>query len=190
MRRTYALLYRLGLLPWDSPEPPSALVAFVAAARPGTAVDLGCGTGVQARYLAEHGWQVTGVDAVPRAIATARRADPRGTVTWRVADVTVPSDVDPDSRLAGSCDLLLDNGCLHGLAGDEREGWASTVRHLGAPGATLLIRAAPARRGPGIGPSGIDRSALDAVLADNWSPLPVPISGRHDWYVYTRRATH
>jgi SAM-dependent methyltransferase len=189
MRRTYALLYRLGLLPWDSPEPPPALVAFVAATRPGSAVDLGCGTGAQARYLAAHGWQVTGVDAVARAIARARRADPGGTVTWRVADVTEPSDVDPDRRLAGSCDLLLDSGCLHGLAGDERAGWASTVRHLAAPGATLLIRAAPSRRRPGIGPSGIDRSTLDTVLGGIWAPSPVPWSGRHGWHVYRRRAT-
>jgi SAM-dependent methyltransferase len=188
MRRTYALLYRLGLLPWDSPEPPPALVAFVAAARPGTAVDLGCGTGVQARYLAAHGWHVTGVDAVARAIARARRADPGGTVTWRIADVTVPSDVDPDRRLVGSCDLLLDNGCLHGLAGDERAGWASTVQHLAAPGGTLLIRAAPARHRAGIGPSGIDRSTLDAVLGAMWSPSPASTSGRPDWYAYTRRA--
>jgi SAM-dependent methyltransferase len=188
MRRTYGLLYRLGLRPWDSPDPPQPLVAFVAATEPGTAVDLGCGTGVQARYLVAHGWRVTAVDAVAQALVLARRADPNRTVTWRMADVTVPSDVDPDGRLAGACDLVLDNGCLHGLTGEERDGWASTVHHLAAPRAALLIRAAsPGPRGLTIGPSGIDTSTMDATLGPLWSRQSTHPSGGRDWYAYARQ---
>jgi SAM-dependent methyltransferase len=182
MRRTYQALYRLGLLPWESTEVPAPLVEFVAAAAtPGTAVDLGCGTGRQALYLAGHGWTVTGVDFTPQAILQARRADPAARVTWRVADVTSSAEVDPAGALAGGCDLVLDNGCLHGLPVTARSGWAATVGHLAAAGATLLLRAAPARHGPRVGPRGIDQSTVDELLA-GWTGSA--IGG--GWYRYRR----
>jgi methylase of polypeptide subunit release factors len=55
-----------------------ALVEGPAAPPPGRALDLGCGTGMDSVYLALHGWDVTGVDQVPRAMALAHhRASPR-----------------------------------------------------------------------------------------------------------------
>ena len=39
----------------------------------GRALDLGCGTGTNSIYLAQHGWETTGVDFVPRAIGIAKR---------------------------------------------------------------------------------------------------------------------
>lgn len=89
---------------------------------------------------------------------------------WRVADVTEPGAVDPDSRLVGATSLLLDNGCLHGIPAGRRPGWATTVSTLAAPAATLLVRAAPRRR-RGIGPRGIDEGEVTALLADCWQPL-------------------
>ena len=38
----------------------------------GTALDIGCGTGDNSIYLAKHGWQVTGVDFVAKAVDKAR----------------------------------------------------------------------------------------------------------------------
>ncbi len=40
---------------------------------PGSAVDLGCGTGTLALLLERHGWQVTGIDASPGMVEEARR---------------------------------------------------------------------------------------------------------------------
>ena len=44
--------------------------------RPGRAIDIGCGTGTNCKYLLDHGWDVTGVDFVPRALAVAKRKAP------------------------------------------------------------------------------------------------------------------
>jgi SAM-dependent methyltransferase len=168
MRKTYRILYALGLLPWDSANVPEPLARFAAAAHAGVAVDLGCGTGAQARYLAGRGWAVTAVDYTPRAVELARRDDPQGTVTWRVADVTAPAEVDPTGELADRCDLILDNGCLHGIPAARRTGWASTVQRLAGPRATVLVRAAP----PGgrlIGPHGMAEAQLAALLGKAWS---------------------
>ena len=39
---------------------------------PGSALELGCGTGDCSIYLAQHGWQVTAVDFMPKALDKAR----------------------------------------------------------------------------------------------------------------------
>ncbi|MGB9302869.1 MAG: class I SAM-dependent methyltransferase, partial [Mycobacterium sp.] len=71
----YRLIYRLGLIIWRRDTPPAELVALVegpTALPAGRALDLGCGTGTDTIYLATHGWDVTGVDMVPKALDIAR----------------------------------------------------------------------------------------------------------------------
>ena len=77
-RAVYDLLYRIGA-PWDGPPRPE-LVALVEAGvltparlAPGRAIDLGCGTGANVRYLARHGFETTGVDFSTVALQVARR---------------------------------------------------------------------------------------------------------------------
>ena len=182
MRAVYRMLYRTGVTPWDGPGIPVTLMAEAGSAQPGIAVDLGCGTGHQARYLASRGWSVTAVDYLTEVIATARSRDLDGTVTWWVADVTDLAAVDPGSRLSGTVTLVLDNGCLHGITGRRRGGWARTVGALAAPGCVLLIRAA--RRGHrGAGPRGIEPTELASLLGDGWLTTPVPAPG---WHRYVR----
>ena len=189
MRRVYGLLYRAGITPWDSALIPGPLAGEIQAAAPGTAVDLGCGTGRQARYLAANGWSVTAVDFVPRALdraAAADRARPggrtaAGTVTWRLADVTRTAEVDPDRTLARRVSLILDNGCLHGIPsnhnpGTGRNGWARTIEHLAAPGCVLLLRAIPARRRTP-NPAGTGRSGTAELLGGRWHLTSTPAPG-------------
>jgi tellurite methyltransferase len=68
----------------ESP-PDSLLVELVDALPAGSALDLACGTGRNAVYLAGSGWQVTAVDASPVAIARLRQVLPQ--VDARVADL-------------------------------------------------------------------------------------------------------
>lgn len=188
MRSTYQTLYRIGLRPWDSDRIPPELAAVADGAgerTPRVAVDLGCGTGAQARYLAGLGWRVTAVDYIPQAIARARQGDPGGLVRWRLADVTEPERVDPDGALAGRTRLVLDNGCLHGVPTRLRTGWAATVNRLAAGDADLLIRAAPpGPRWPG--PAGIAAATITALLGDGWTASTPPAPG---WHHYRRQTS-
>jgi tellurite methyltransferase len=64
--------------PWGT-EPLSVVVEHVEAFRPGVVLDLGGGDGRNALFLAEHGFEVTVVDVVPRALETlARASEERG----------------------------------------------------------------------------------------------------------------
>ncbi|MGO8863658.1 MAG: class I SAM-dependent methyltransferase [Acidimicrobiales bacterium] len=70
-------------LVWTS-TPNQFLVADVVGLPAGRAVDLACGEGRNSIWLAEQGWEVTGVDFSPVGLAKAKRfADLRGVeVTW------------------------------------------------------------------------------------------------------------
>lgn len=58
-------------LVWTA-EPNRFVEAELTHLRPGRALDLGCGEGRNAVWLAEHGWQVTGVDFSPVALEKGR----------------------------------------------------------------------------------------------------------------------
>lgn len=139
-RAVYWLFYRLGLIVWQRPTPPTELVTLVEGPSPlpaGHALDLGCGTGTDTIYLATRGWEVTAVDMVPKALATARRR----AVTANVAPRFFLGDVTRLRELAvgDGYTLLLDFGCFHTLPEDQRPAYISSVSHAAAAGATLLL---------------------------------------------------
>lgn len=72
-----------------SGNPNAALVAHVSELTGETSLDLGCGEGADAIWLAQRGWQATGVDVSPTALARAQQAaEERGvSPTWVEADL-------------------------------------------------------------------------------------------------------
>lgn len=81
--------YAASELVWSA-GPNQTVVDEVSGLVPATALDLGCGEGRNALWLAEHGWAVTAVDFSPVAIDKARAWATRRGVDLRllVADVT------------------------------------------------------------------------------------------------------
>lgn len=142
--RWYALLYRtayfLHINVWDRAQPPPVLVDLIEGPDPlptGRALDLGCGTGTESIYLARHGWEVTGLDLTPRALAIARQRAARADVSPRflLGDTTRLRD----TGAGEGYDLLIDYGCYHTLPLDRREAYAEGVSEAAAPGATFLL---------------------------------------------------
>jgi 2-polyprenyl-3-methyl-5-hydroxy-6-metoxy-1,4-benzoquinol methylase len=69
----YDAWYRFGTPPWVGPARSELVGLFESGAlSPGRALDLGCGTGDNAVFLARHGFNVTAVDFAPAAIAAGR----------------------------------------------------------------------------------------------------------------------
>jgi SAM-dependent methyltransferase len=74
-----------------SGKPNDLLVRYAADLSPGTALDLGCGEGGDALWLADRGWQVTAVDvsevALRRGAAHAADAGVESRITWQRHDL-------------------------------------------------------------------------------------------------------
>ena len=131
----------------------------------GRALDVGCGSGRDAVYLAKHGWQVTGVDFADTGLKAARqRAQEEGVeVQWVKGDVAELGGL----GLASGYDLLYDLGCMHLLPDAGRRGLARGLGVLAGGAATLLIGAFMAGRRILL-PRGIDEAELVALLGDHW----------------------
>ncbi len=135
-------MYRLGFTPWDSGVPPPELIEVIEGARrlpPSRALDLGCGTGTTTIYMASNGWQVIGVDFVPRPIRAARaKAVAAGlSVAFLVGDVTRLHEY----PIEPGFDLLFDQGCFHSLPEAAQPAYAREVTGMARSGATYLLYA-------------------------------------------------
>ena len=84
---------------WAS-QPPAVVRDIARALRPGTAVDVATGDGRTARWLAERGWAVTGVDFSAEALAIAAARSGGDAVSWVRAGVH-------DWKPAASADLVV-----------------------------------------------------------------------------------
>lgn len=125
--------------PWDTNLVDRELRRAVEAGPigPCAAIELGCGTGTNAVYLAGKGFHVTAVDFAPLAIeqAEARAAQAGASVRFLTGDVTKLDNL-------GQFDFLFDRGCYHCVRrAGLLDGYLASVARLTHRGSRLLILA-------------------------------------------------
>lgn len=147
-RIMYNLMYQFGAPRWDTSITPPEVVAVIegAAAFPaGRALDLGCGTGTNVVYLAQHRWKAVGVDFSPVAIQQAREiAQDTPGATFVEGDVSQLSHL----GIQGPFDFVLDIGCFHGLPAYSRQAYVQEVARVTRPGGLFMIWAIESSRWP------------------------------------------
>jgi SAM-dependent methyltransferase len=186
--------YASGELPWDTGLPEPLLVEFVnsGGASGGRALDVGAGTGTNAIWLAEHGFDVLGIDISPLAVEKAHT---------KIAGRPLPcrfSAVDflvrpPD----GPFRFVFDRGCFHVFdEPGERLRFAEHVAGLLEPGGLWLSIIGSTEGLPReVGPP--RRAAREVVLAIESALEIVELRstefhghGAKAWFCLSRRRTN
>lgn len=136
MKWFYNLTYSRFRAPWDL-GPRKELVEAVESGRiqPCKAIDLGCGTASNAIFLAQHGFDVTGVDYSPAAIALCRQ---RGAAAG-VAVNWIEDDLTGLQHVTGSFDFLVDWGVYDDLSLAHRRAYLRNVLPLTHAHSRILI---------------------------------------------------
>ncbi len=165
------ILYWIGYTPWERlADLPAAdqiaqLFAREEAGREppyGAALDLGCGSGIWSVALANRGWDVTGIDLIPRALDRARQRANEAGIDLRL----VQGDVTELEKAGVGSDyrLLLDFGCFHDRLTDaQRAAEGRGVSAVAAPDASLLLLAIAPDSGR-IGSRGASRHDIAAAF--------------------------
>ena len=170
MSLVYRLLYGLGLKPWERVQAFGAKQVSAMFDREeqgrqppyGAALDLGCGTGIWSVQLAERGWDVTGVEIVPKPLRAARERAQKAGIEVRFLEGSVAAL--RDTGVGSGFRLVLDFGTMHGLAPAEVKAVAREVSAVTTDDATLLMYTfSPGRRGPI--PRGLSREEVEAAYA-------------------------
>ena len=110
-------------LPWDTGTPDPLLVEMIEsrAITPGRALEIGCGTGTNAIFLAERGFEVLGIDVSEIAVEKAR-AKAQGRCRFETLDFLAAAPA------GGPFQFIFDRGCFHVFdEDDERSRFAENV---------------------------------------------------------------
>jgi cyclopropane fatty-acyl-phospholipid synthase-like methyltransferase len=168
-REQFETFYQ-GQPPWDiaSPQP-----VFVGLEEEGTirgsVLDVGCGTGENALYLASRGHEVWGIDFVPQAI---ERADEKAKA--RELDVHFQvSDALRLDQLDRTFDTVIDCGLFHTFSDQERPEYVSCLSKVVRPGGCVHLLCFSDREPPGEGPRRITQQEIRDAFRDGWEVVEI-----------------
>jgi cyclopropane fatty-acyl-phospholipid synthase-like methyltransferase len=154
-----------GVAPWDIGRPQRKIMQLEEAGEiVGSVLDVGCGTGENALYLAARGHEVWGVDFTPRAIETARdKAVQRHlSVTFRVQDVLCLD------ALGRRFDTVIDSGLFHVLSDEERPYFARSVARVLRRGGTYFMLCVSELQPGTYGPRRVTQAEIRETFARGW----------------------
>jgi SAM-dependent methyltransferase len=142
---------------WDIGRPADELQKVVNAGTVAKcrAIDLCCGSGTDAIFLASRGFDVTAIDVAPTALAQARQKATKAgvSVRWIVADVLNPPGLKP-------FDFLYDRGCYHVVRDQSLAAYLETVRRISHPGSQFLLLSARREEQAAAGSPGVTEEEL------------------------------
>jgi len=138
--------YPLNTLGWELGKPRPILVEFVekGLVKKGKALDLCCGAGTNTVYLAQNGFEVTGIDISPTALEYAK-------AKAKKADVAINFSVENFVELPfkdEAFDFVFDMGCFHHVEPEDRQRFIQGVSRVLKQGGMYMLTCFSYRNGP------------------------------------------
>lgn len=158
--------YASGEAPWDigRAQPTFVELEAIGLVR-GSVLDVGCGTGDNILFFAEHGHEASGVDVVRSAIEGARAK-----AREREVDVTlVVGDVLHDHLFFSQFDTVIDSGFFHALSDPQRATFTEVLAGLLHPGGLYLMQCFSDRVPGTWGPRRVSQAEIRETFAgERW----------------------
>jgi SAM-dependent methyltransferase len=146
--------------PWDIGRPQGEIIRLARAKQfLGSILDLGCGTGENALYLASLGHEIWGIDSSPNAIAKAKRKAKERHLEARflVRDALELGD------LGRTFDNIIDTGLFHTFSDEERSLYALTIASVLRQGGKYYMLCFSDHRTNPMGPRHVSRREIEAT---------------------------
>jgi cyclopropane fatty-acyl-phospholipid synthase-like methyltransferase len=169
-RRDFEASYQRGDAPWDIGGPQPEVVRLAEAGLiTGSVLDVGCGTGENALYLAGRGHAVFGLDGSATGIEHARqKSAARGLpVQFHVWDALELA------RLRKSFETVIDVGLFHVFSDGERRRYAGSLAEVTASGSDLFILCFSTEEPPGPGPRRVAEHELRDAFRGPFATMEV-----------------
>jgi len=154
-----------GVPPWDIGRPQAEVVRLVENGHIGHRVlDVGCGTGDNAIYLALRGHDVLGIDVIPAAIerAKARAADRQASPQFEIQDALAIS------VLGKSFDTVIDSGVYHVFSDADRKIYERGLRAVLRPNGSCHVLCFSEKETREGGPRRVTQKELRETFAEGW----------------------
>ena len=161
-RETFENLYA-GKAPWDIGKPQKAFID-VADQIKGSILDVGCGTGDIALFLAGRGNKVTGIDFLEEPIKRAKqKTAERGlTATFFVTNALALQEI-PELF-----DNVIDSGLFHVFSDDDRKKYVAGLATALKPGGKLFLMCFSDEEPGTDGPRRVSKKELHDAFAQGW----------------------
>ncbi|MCL7412999.1 MAG: methyltransferase domain-containing protein [ANME-2 cluster archaeon] len=154
-----------GSPPWDIGRPQKEIIRLAEEGEIGGKVlDVGCGTGENALYLAHLGFKVWGIDAAPSAIKTAKeKAKKRGTiVNFLVCDALKLQ------LLQNKFEAIIDSGLFHVFSDEERPVFTASLYSVLCPGGRYFMLCFSEHEPGSFGPRRVTQAEIRETFSKGW----------------------
>ena len=155
-----------GTPPWDIGRPQKEFIDLVRRGEiTGFILDIGCGSGDNALFFAQEGFDVWGIDASPLAIQKARKKSQQRGLT---AHFQVLNALEL-AKLNRTFDTATDSGLFHTLSDEDRPRFVKNLAAILSPAGTYFMLCFSDKEPAGYGPRRITEREIRKTFSDGWS---------------------